>query len=130
MILGVKSEAGWAFGLGLERIAMILFQIPDIRLFWTTDDRFLLQFQPGIVTSFKPYSKYPPITHDISFWLPTVREGQAPFHENDFCDIVRDIAGDIAEDVKLVGTTYRGNYSILIFHYVRSITFHIPKLAV
>lgn len=99
---GVKSEVGWAFGFGLERIAMILFQIPDIRLFWTTDDRFLLQFQPGIVTSFKPYSKYPPITHDISFWLPTAQEGQTPFHENDFCDIVRDIAGNLAEDVKLV----------------------------
>lgn len=28
------DEHGWAFGLGLERLAMILFSIPDIRLFW------------------------------------------------------------------------------------------------
>lgn len=28
------NKHGWAFGLGLERLAMILFSIPDIRLFW------------------------------------------------------------------------------------------------
>ena len=27
-------DCGWAFGLGLERLAMVLFAIPDIRLFW------------------------------------------------------------------------------------------------
>ena len=32
--LVVINEHGWAFGLGLERLAMILFSIPDIRLFW------------------------------------------------------------------------------------------------
>lgn len=87
---------------------MILFQIPDIRLFWTTDQRFLLQFQPGLVTNFKPYSKYPPITHDISIWLPITQGGKPPFHENDFCDTVRDVAGDLVEDVKLVSNKYRG----------------------
>ena len=41
---GVPSKLGWAFGLGLERIAMLLFSIPDIRLFWSSDARFLGQF--------------------------------------------------------------------------------------
>lgn len=37
----IKSQVGWAFGLGLERWAMKLFDIQDIRLFWSKDPRFL-----------------------------------------------------------------------------------------
>jgi phenylalanyl-tRNA synthetase alpha chain len=39
---------GWAFGLGLERLAMPLFSIPDIRLFWSTDTRFTSQFKAPV----------------------------------------------------------------------------------
>jgi phenylalanyl-tRNA synthetase alpha chain len=35
---------GYAFGLGMDRLAMILFDIPDIRLFAQNDLRFLRQF--------------------------------------------------------------------------------------
>ena len=35
---------GFAFGLGMDRLAMILFDIPDIRLFVQNDLRFLKQF--------------------------------------------------------------------------------------
>ncbi|HWQ90204.1 MAG TPA: phenylalanine--tRNA ligase subunit alpha [Clostridia bacterium] len=35
---------GWAFGFGIERIAMIRYGITDIRLFYSNDLRFLKQF--------------------------------------------------------------------------------------
>lgn len=38
---------GYAFGMGIERIAMLLYQIGDIRLFFENDIRFLSQFKSG-----------------------------------------------------------------------------------
>jgi len=42
---GAHDWIGWAFGLGLERLAMCLYDIPDIRLFWSKDTGFLSQFE-------------------------------------------------------------------------------------
>jgi phenylalanyl-tRNA synthetase alpha chain len=39
-----EQWTGYAFGLGMDRLAMILFDIPDIRLFAQNDLRFLRQF--------------------------------------------------------------------------------------
>ena len=39
-----EKWTGFAFGLGMDRLAMILFEIPDIRLFAQNDLRFLRQF--------------------------------------------------------------------------------------
>src|SRR5438046_1740756 len=39
-----EKWSGYAFGLGMDRLAMILFDIPDIRLFAQNDLRFLKQF--------------------------------------------------------------------------------------
>jgi phenylalanyl-tRNA synthetase alpha chain len=82
--LGLPNHQAWAFGLGLERLAMVMFDIPDIRLFWSHDKRFLDQFQAGKVTKFKPFSKYEVCYKDISFFT-------APeFSYNDLCTIARD----------------------------------------
>ncbi|XP_051711848.2 phenylalanine--tRNA ligase, mitochondrial isoform X1 [Oryctolagus cuniculus] len=97
---GAQDRVGWAFGLGLERLAMILYDIPDIRLFWSEDERFLKQFRlPDInqKVKFQPLSKYPAVLNDISFWLPSEN-----YEENDFYDLVRTIGGDLVEKVDLV----------------------------
>ncbi len=39
-----ETYTGFAIGIGVERIAMLRFQIPDIRLFFENDLRFLSQF--------------------------------------------------------------------------------------
>lgn len=39
-----KKYNGYAFGMGVERLAMIKYGIPDIRLFYENDQRFLKQF--------------------------------------------------------------------------------------
>ena len=31
----INKQVGWAFGLGLERWAMKLFEVSDIRMFWS-----------------------------------------------------------------------------------------------
>ncbi|MBQ2723329.1 MAG: phenylalanine--tRNA ligase subunit alpha, partial [Clostridia bacterium] len=40
-----KKYTGYAFGFGIERMAMIKYGIPDIRLFFENDLRFLKQFK-------------------------------------------------------------------------------------
>ncbi|WP_124978929.1 phenylalanine--tRNA ligase subunit alpha [Nonlabens xiamenensis] len=47
---GIDPEeySGFAFGMGVERIAMLLYQIGDIRMFFENDVRFLKQFSSAI----------------------------------------------------------------------------------
>ena len=47
---GIDPEiySGFAFGLGIERITMLLYQISDIRLFFENDLRFLKQFRASL----------------------------------------------------------------------------------
>jgi phenylalanyl-tRNA synthetase alpha chain len=35
---------GYAFGMGIERLAMLRYGVPDLRLFFENDLRFLKQF--------------------------------------------------------------------------------------
>ncbi|XP_045900695.1 phenylalanine--tRNA ligase, mitochondrial [Micropterus dolomieu] len=132
---GAGNKAGWAFGLGLERLAMVLYSIPDIRLFWSRDERFLKQFRVQDVQQpvcFQPLSKYPPLHNDISFWLPDSREseeGRESFTANDFYELVRSFGGDLVEKVSLVDefthpkTGRRSQcYRIIYRHMERTLT--------
>lgn len=95
--LGLPDHQAWAFGLGLERLAMVMFDIPDIRLFWSTDPRFTNQFSAGNITKFKPYSKYEMCYKDVSFFI------SGKFSYNDLCVIARDEDPDnIIESIVLL----------------------------
>ena len=43
-----KKYTGYAFGMGIERIAMLKYGVKDLRLFFENDVRFLKQFEKSI----------------------------------------------------------------------------------
>lgn len=95
--LGIDPEVynGWAFGFGLERLAMASMELPDIRLLWSDDERVTKQLVLG--NKYKEVSKYPAIIRDISFIVPKT------FVPNNYFDLIRDIGGDdIIEEVSLL----------------------------
>jgi len=85
---------GWAFGFGVDRLAMIKMKIPDIRILWSEDPRITKQFT-SIDSKFNEVSKYPAVVRDISL----VVEKETSL--NRFYEIVRHCAGDLVEEVKL-----------------------------
>ncbi|HBD24762.1 MAG: hypothetical protein A2566_00305 [Candidatus Zambryskibacteria bacterium RIFOXYD1_FULL_40_13] len=94
--LGVDSKEynGWAFGFGLERLAIISMELPDIRLLWSEDPRVTKQLKLG--NKFVEVSKYPPIVRDISFVVKN------DFVPNDYFDLVRETAPNLVEEVHLL----------------------------
>ncbi|OGF64022.1 hypothetical protein A2Z53_00015 [Candidatus Giovannonibacteria bacterium RIFCSPHIGHO2_02_42_15] len=93
--LGIDPESytGWAFGFGLERLAIISMELHDIRLLWSEDPRVKKQLKLG--NKFKEVSKFPPITRDISFVV------SKDFIPNNYFDLIRDLGGDLIEEVWL-----------------------------
>lgn len=112
--LNSEKYNGWAFGFGIERLAMALKKIPDIRLFWSNDERVKKQWW-----NFEPYkevSNFPPVFKDISFIVPKYNfikddlESEKSWNlelENEadlfaIAWIVRDVAWDLVEEVKII----------------------------
>jgi len=92
---GVTGYHGWAFGFGLERLAIASMSLPDIRLLWSEDSRVKAQLQLG--KKYQEVSKYPPVVRDISF------VANKNFSPNDFFDLIREVVGDdLMEEVKLL----------------------------
>ena len=92
--LDPNEWSNWAFGFGLERLAIISMDLPDIRLLWSKDERVVKQLK--LESKFVEVSKYPPIVRDISFIVPNT------FVPNDYFDLVRENAPDLVEEVKLM----------------------------
>ena len=93
---GVDSSKwnGWAFGFGLERLAILSMELPDIRLLWSSDERVKKQLKLG--QKFKEVSKYPLMTRDISFVVENT------FVPNNYFDLIRDLGGNLVEETKLL----------------------------
>jgi phenylalanyl-tRNA synthetase alpha chain len=114
----IRGRNGWAFGIGLERLAMVLYGVKDIRAFWSRDDRFWKQFR-GLPLeapiAFEEFSKFPKTSRDVSFWT----NGEA-FHENQFFELVREVCGDLVEAVVRVDTFRHPKYarSVRSFFFV------------
>lgn len=86
--------------LNLDHLATLIHSIPDWRLLWTSDPRFLASFDPGmqVFAPFRPFSLYPPTyTHDVSFWMEP-----DTFDELDFHEAVRVATCGAVKDVQLV----------------------------
>ncbi len=79
---GIEGYNGWAFGFGLERLAIIGMELPDIRLLWSEDPRVIKQLKLG--NKYVEVSKYPPIVRDISFVVDKSLPAQAGFVPNDY----------------------------------------------
>jgi phenylalanyl-tRNA synthetase alpha chain len=95
--LGLSDQQAWAFGMGLDRLTMIMFGIPDIRLLWSQDLRFMRQFHAGQTNKFKAFSKQEACYKDISFFL-----GEQ-FTYNDMCTIARDEdSNNLIESIVLI----------------------------
>ena len=92
--MGVEGYHGWAFGFGIERLAIISMSLPDIRLLWSDDERIKSQLKLGTV--YKEVSKFPPVMRDISFVV------DKNFVLNDYFDAIRNINDDLVEQVELL----------------------------
>lgn len=91
---GLEGYNGWAFGFGIERLAIASMDLPDIRLLWSKDPRVVKQLKLG--KKFKEVSKFPPVVRDISFVV------DKNFVPNNYFDLIRDLFEDLVEEVELL----------------------------
>nr|XP_020845443.1 ferredoxin-fold anticodon-binding domain-containing protein 1 isoform X2 [Phascolarctos cinereus] len=85
--------------VNLDLLVMLVWGIPDWRILWTFDERFLDHFVPGKVEPFKTFSLYPPsYVHDVSFWLDEERG----FDEVEFHTVARAVSQDMITSIQLL----------------------------
>ncbi|MBB5800653.1 phenylalanyl-tRNA synthetase alpha chain [Saccharothrix ecbatanensis] len=88
---------GLALGVGLDRLLMLRKGIPDIRLLSSDDPRVSAQMLD--LTPYRPVSKHPPITRDISVAVNPDADAET------IGDVVRAVIGDLVEEVVVVSET-------------------------
>lgn len=92
--LDPNKWSNWAFGFGLERLAIISMELPDIRLLWSEDERVKKQLILG--NKYKEVSKFPPVVRDISFVVGK------NFVLNNYFDLIREVGEEMVENVELI----------------------------
>ena len=96
----------------VDGIAVRLFGIDDIRIFWSDDERILSQFRRDTISQYAPVHtlRFPSVQRDLSFWL------EGAFEQNEFFEICRDTMEDwqTLESVQLVDqyTSSQGRRSL------------------
>jgi len=105
---------GWAFGYGIERLAMVKMGIPDIRILWSDDPRITSQFK-DINSKYKEVSKYPETSRDISFVI------NKDINLNNYYEIVRDFVPMTSSSRILDGEAVGTENSIPIIEEVKLI---------
>uniref|UniRef100_UPI003AAE85CC ferredoxin-fold anticodon-binding domain-containing protein 1 n=1 Tax=Centroberyx gerrardi TaxID=166262 RepID=UPI003AAE85CC len=95
------SQVSVIVSLNLDLLAALLFSLPNWRLLWSRDPRFLKHFAlcPSPGKPFHPFSLYPEhLSFDISFWTGPAWE------ERKFTAVVREASLGTVEQVKLMDT--------------------------
>jgi hypothetical protein len=91
------------FSLNLDKLAVTLFRLPNIRILWSQDSnvvdsfRRVLKSDPPLILP--TLSLYPlEFPHDMSFW----ENSQLQFSEQDFLSVIQDVCGDYVVSVELL----------------------------
>lgn len=103
------NKKGIAWGLGLERLAMVLFDIPDIRYFWMEDTKFLEQFKSGEIKKFVRFSPLESISKDISIFVKSSDmdlNTNTWTKANEFYEEIRGLSDDWIGEIKQIDSFY------------------------
>jgi len=97
---GLAGQGGLALGMGLDRLLMLVKNIPDIRLLRSADPRIAGQMHD--LAAYQPVSSMPPVTRDLSVAV------DADEDEETLGDRVREALGADApcvEEVRVLAAT-------------------------
>lgn len=112
------EQYNWrAFGFWIERLAMIMKKVPDIRLFWSNDKRITSQWK-NLETQYNEVSNMPATYRDISMIVPKgkfipsekemewgkiskikIQDESSLF---EIASLARDISPELIEEIKIV----------------------------
>lgn len=104
--LGIHDNV-WIVSANLDRLAMAIFSIPDIRYLWSSDHRILNQFDENTITKFSP------IGHS-TFYKEFCFQRPDKFDESELFRVIFEESKDLLQELKF-SESYR--YTAIILSY-------------